>query len=117
MSDLKRIVGERVRKIRTYKKLSQEDLAYSASLHSTYIGQIERGEKNATLETLGKIANALEVPLESLVTEMNLNNDTELHFVLNRLGEVIALQEREDQIKSLNVLVALLELIESNQKR
>ncbi len=59
--------GERVRKIRKEKGLSQEELAYKADLHRTYIGMIERAEKNITLINIEKIANALEVDLKKLL--------------------------------------------------
>ena len=59
--------GERVREIRKNKGLSQEKLAYKANLHRTYIGMIERAEKNITLINVEKIANALEVEIENLI--------------------------------------------------
>ena len=59
--------GERVRDIRKDKGLSQEGLAYKADLHRTYIGMIERAEKNITLLNIEKIANALEVEITTLI--------------------------------------------------
>ena len=59
--------GERVREIRKEKGLSQEELAHKADLHRTYIGMIERAEKNITLINIEKIANALEVDLKILL--------------------------------------------------
>ena len=59
--------GERVREIRKEKGLSQEELAYKADLHRTYIGMIERAEKNITLINIEKIANALEVEIANLI--------------------------------------------------
>lgn len=59
--------GERVRKIRKEKGLSQEELAHKADLHRTYIGMIERAEKNITLINIEKIANALEVEIANLI--------------------------------------------------
>jgi len=58
--------GERVREIRKEKELSQEELANKADLHRTYIGMIERAEKNITLINIEKIANALEVNIKEL---------------------------------------------------
>jgi len=51
--------GERVKEERRKKGLSQERLAEIAGVHRTYIGMIERGEKNITLENIEKIAKAL----------------------------------------------------------
>ena len=58
MSDIAKIIGQRIRNYRTQKGLSQEKLAELAGCHPTYIGQLERGEKNATLESVEKIAKA-----------------------------------------------------------
>lgn len=59
--------GERIREIRKEKGLSQEELAHKADLHRTYIGMIERAEKNITLINIEKIANALEVNIKELL--------------------------------------------------
>ncbi len=59
MSEIAKIIGQRIRNYRTQKGLSQEKLAELAGCHPTYIGQLERGEKNATLESVEKIASAI----------------------------------------------------------
>lgn len=59
--------GERVRSERIKQGLSQEELASKAGVHRTYIGMIERAEKNITLENIDKIANALNLSLSKLV--------------------------------------------------
>lgn len=61
--------GQRVRNERLKQGFSQEELAEKASLHRTYIGMIERAEKNITLINIEKIARALEVSLEELLKE------------------------------------------------
>jgi transcriptional regulator with XRE-family HTH domain len=53
--------GERMQKLRKSKGVSQEELAGQLSMHRTYIGMIERGERNPTIRTLYKIAKALKV--------------------------------------------------------
>jgi len=60
--------GEKVRELRRLKGISQEELADRANLHRTYIGMIERAEKNITLINIEKIANALEVKISDLLT-------------------------------------------------
>ena len=59
--------GGRVRELRTQKGLSQEQLAHLADVHRTYIGMIERAEKNITLINIEKIANALGVNAKELI--------------------------------------------------
>jgi transcriptional regulator with XRE-family HTH domain len=63
--------GERVRELRKIKGFSQEQLAFNADLHRTYIGMIERAEKNITLVNIAKIANALEVTINELFNNWN----------------------------------------------
>jgi len=68
-SEILKQFGERVRKLRKLKDISQEELAHRADLHRTYIGMIERAEKNITLLNIEKIANALEVSIKDLFNE------------------------------------------------
>lgn len=59
--------GDRVRGRRTALHLSQEELAERADVHRTYVGMIERGEKNITLENIAKFAKALNLTLSQLM--------------------------------------------------
>lgn len=62
MSDAERKrFGKKVRQLRLAKELTQEALAEVAHLHPTYIGGIERGERNVSLDNICKIAKALRV--------------------------------------------------------
>jgi transcriptional regulator with XRE-family HTH domain len=60
--------GKHVRDERTKRGLSQEQLAELANVHRTYIGMIERGEKNITLLNIERIAKALKIPLNELLS-------------------------------------------------
>ena len=70
MSDIAKIIGQRIRNYLTQKGLSQEKLAELAGCHPTYIGQLERGEKNATLESVEKIASAMDISLSELFDKL-----------------------------------------------
>lgn len=59
--------GTNVQKIRKERNISQEKLAELAGLHRTYIGMIERAEKNITLCNMEKIAKALGVDIKDLL--------------------------------------------------
>jgi transcriptional regulator with XRE-family HTH domain len=61
--------GRRVRQLRHAKGLSQEGLADRADIHRTYIGGIERGERNPTLTMIMRLAEALGVPPTRLLGE------------------------------------------------
>mgnify|MGYP001796937034 CR=1 FL=1 len=62
-------IGDNIRKYRNIKGWSQEDLALECDLHRTYIGSVERGERNITILNLLKITEKLEVRLENLYSE------------------------------------------------
>ena len=66
MSEITMIVGERIQSYRRNAGLTQEKLAEIAGIHHTYVGQLERGEKNATLETIEKVTRALDITFEEL---------------------------------------------------
>ena len=66
MSKITESVGDKIRSLRKERGLSQESLALKAGLNTSYMGQIERAEKSATIDSLEKIANALDVPIEEL---------------------------------------------------
>ncbi len=58
--------GERVRGLREKAGLSQEELGFRADLHRTYIGSIERGEQNVSIDNIHKLAKALKISLSGL---------------------------------------------------
>lgn len=58
--------GLRVRALRTKRGFSQEDFADECGLHRTYIGAIERGERNVSINNIAKIADALKVDMGDL---------------------------------------------------
>lgn len=64
--EVKTRFGQRVRELRRAKGLSQESLALTCNLDRTYIGGVERGERNISLVNIHKIALALSVPVEEL---------------------------------------------------
>lgn len=71
MKDIKVQLGENVKFFRKQSNLSQEQLADIASLHRTYIGSIERGERNVSLENIINIAKALNVMPAELLKGIN----------------------------------------------
>ncbi|MCA0755343.1 helix-turn-helix domain-containing protein [Paenibacillus sp. N4] len=67
MSGIAARIGENIRQLRKRRGLSQEQLALRAEINPSYMGQVERGEKNPTIDVLGKIALALQMPIEQIV--------------------------------------------------
>lgn len=66
MSEIAVLVGQNIRNVRQSRGLSQEGLALRAEMNPSYVGQIERGEKSPTIDSLGKIAKGLDIDLEVL---------------------------------------------------
>ena len=58
--------GTRIKELRLLKNISQEELGELAGLHRTYIGMIERGERNITLKNIEKIAKAFDMNVEEI---------------------------------------------------
>lgn len=65
--EINEIFGNNVRKIRTEKKFSQEELASMAGIDRTYMSDIENGRRNVSLVIAEKVAKALDVELKSLL--------------------------------------------------
>lgn len=65
----RRIFADNLRKARQAKKFSQEDLAEVAGLHRTYVGSVERAERNVSIDNMERLAGALGVALPLLLRE------------------------------------------------
>lgn len=76
-SKMTQILADNIRTFRKTKGISQEELADMCNLHRTYIGSVERGERNVTLSTLEVIAGALHVSIPKLLTEGGIEDDNE----------------------------------------
>ena len=66
-SEMRTVLAENIRAYRKRKGLSQEQLADICELHRTYVGSVERGERNVTLTTLETFASALGVSVPDLL--------------------------------------------------
>lgn len=67
MSELSNVIGQLIRKKRKEKKITQEALALQCGIDRSYIGRIERGEVNITVEKLYEIAVVLEINAKELL--------------------------------------------------
>jgi transcriptional regulator with XRE-family HTH domain len=67
--ELQRIVGRNIRRLRRARGVSQEDLAAEIGVHRTYMGGVERGERNLTLRSLERLAARLGVSPLSLLED------------------------------------------------
>ncbi|TCM99448.1 MerR family transcriptional regulator [Paenibacillus sp. BK033] len=88
-----KLLGSRIRELRKNLGLSQEQLAERAGFHYTYIGSVERAEKNISTLNLSKIATALEVGVYDLflydkITHKTANKGSDLNDIFNLLSEL-----------------------------
>lgn len=67
--------GRLVRRLRKERGFSQEEFAFRVGVHRTYMGDIERGEKNVTLVTADKLARGLDLTLAELLSELERGSD------------------------------------------
>ncbi len=104
MSDIVKIIGQRIRNYRHEKGLSQEKLAEMSGCHPTYIGQVERGEKNATLESIEKIASAMGISLSKLFEKMGENNSDSIPM---KCYELVASKSKTEQEHLYKMLVEM----------
>ena len=82
MKSLRKTFGQRVKVLRQLRNLTQEGLAERTGLSYKFIGEIERGTGNPTIETVEKISQALEVPMARLFA--NASEEEESFYLLSR---------------------------------
>lgn len=106
MNNLAKIIGQRIRNYRTQLGFSQEKLAELSVCHPTYIGQLERGEKNATLESIDKVAASLNISLSKLFENLGVENTDERNIPLE-CYEFLLTKTREEQEQIFKILIEM----------
>ena len=106
MSDIAKVLGQRIRNYRTAKGWSQEKLAELSGCHPTYIGQIERGEKNATIESIDKISAALNISLSKLFEKFG-TQDSETRNIPLECYEFLSAKTKEEQEHIYRILLEM----------
>lgn len=105
MSEILELVGTRIRDIRKSKGLSQEALAEKAGFNSSYIGFIERAERNISLKNLEKIAQALNVSVYQLLTYVKENDElTEEDLSIKNILTLLRTRKAKDTELALKIL-------------
>lgn len=105
-------VGNRIRKLRVQKHLSQEQVALRAGITTAYLGQIEREEKNPTVKLIEKISNVLELSLSELFCDQELNTESTDGVLENIIFELRALSE-EDKKEILEIIKHIIKIKDS----
>lgn len=106
MSEIAKIIGQRIRCYRLQLGQSQERIAELSGCHPTYIGQLERGEKNATLESIEKIAFAINVDLSKLFEKIG-NPPTEDMDIPTKCYNLLLSKSRSEQEQLYHIILEL----------
>ena len=106
-SEIAKLTGERIRSHRKEQKISQEELAFRSNLHPTYIGQVERGEKNATLESVEKITCALNISFETLFKGIQFESEDKEALIIEDIHSLLE-NSNHEELKFLHQVIRLL---------
>jgi len=113
MSDIVKVVGDRIRLIRIERGFSIEELAEKADVNTTHLGRIERGETVPKLDSIEKIINALGITFEELFKHIqpaagtNVEDETDIALLINRLNSLNP-SERKEVISLFDILYKLI---------
>ena len=107
-------LGNRIRFYRKQRHLSQEALAELCNFHPTYIGQLERGEKNATLESVNKVSQGLGISINKLLVDIDMLDSASDNISLEVYHKLMHLPI-EKQKKIAAILLDIIDITEDTQ--
>lgn len=97
MSDIAKQLGQRIRELRTKQHMSQEELSFKAGISPAHLGQIERALKNPTIDTIAKIAAALDIPISDLFTMEEVSAVPQNTTVSKINAQLLSMSEEEQK--------------------
>lgn len=106
MSRISLIIGKRIREYRNAKGISQEELSLRSNMNTSHLGQIERGEKSPTLDTIEKLVNSLGITFEdlfSLKLVSSSNEEPSIERIISYL-RIMTSAEQNDVLKLVKML-------------
>jgi len=104
MTDILRLVGEQIREHRKSIGLSQEELGERADVHYTYIGGLERGQRNISLANLYKISTSLGIELKELVDINNPKTHDAKEMVIKGISNMLSDRDEHEVIMASDIL-------------
>lgn len=103
MSDIAKQLGQRIRELRNERHMSQEELSFKAGISPAHLGQIERATKNPTIDTVAKIAAALDIPVASLFLTDSISMPSQ-NTVINKINAQLTGMSEEEQKDILRII-------------
>ena len=111
MAELSQLVGNRIREFRKMQHLSQEELAEKCGMHRAHIGQLERGEKNASLVSIQSICRGLHISMDELLYGiMPDDTATGSSRVADQVDQLLKGLDEADQLAIYHMIVEVLKL-------
>ena len=99
------LIGNNIRKLRIGRNLTQETFSEAIGISVSYLGQLERGQRNPSISTLESIANTLEVPLSALLCE--LKEEEQVSCIWKQKTENLSTKEKETLLRVLGMVLDL----------
>ena len=96
-SEIAIVVGSRIREFRNKLGVSQEELAHRASMHAAHIGQLERGDKSPTIDSLVKVVDALGITLVDLF-DFQMRPKVNEEPIIEKINSYIKVMDTEEQL-------------------
>jgi CheY-like chemotaxis protein len=90
--NLKLLLGTAIRNERSIRGISQEELAYRAGLHRTYVSDVERGTRNPSIESIAKLARALDLSVSALFARVDKGNEP------RQIVEILLVEDNPDDV-------------------
>ncbi|ADO76827.1 helix-turn-helix domain-containing protein [Halanaerobium praevalens] len=106
----KKIIGKKIKEYRKLNDLTQETLGEKADLHYTYIGQVERGEKEPSLKSLINIADALEIGIDKLLINYDLSS--EVNIQISNITDLLLNRNEKELEMIYKILKSLTQFLE-----
>lgn len=103
MSGIAKQLGQRIRELRMQQHMSQEELSFKAGISPAHLGQIERALKNPTIDTIAKIAVALDIPIADLFT-MGTVTTTPHNATLGKINAQLLSMNEDEQKDILRII-------------
>lgn len=118
MKDINKIIGERIKALRLREDLTQEELAEKTNLHPSYVGILERGERNPSIKSLAKIAAVFSVDTHYFLDtgrRIRLPNPVSAHYL--EISRMLENKSEDDITFALSLLKQILDKLESRSKK
>lgn len=106
-NDIYSIIGQSIRRIRKSLGITQEELALKIGISPSFLSHVERGTKKASIETIYKVANALDVPIEKLFSDLYIPSSKNKNLSFTKKIEMLV-KDKDEEYKKILLKVARL---------